>query len=114
LNIIAPLNKIEENPPQLPLLQISLGRCTKEAQIDVDLSLEGPAWKISRRQGIIKLKNTGEFYIANEGKRPIYIDGKPVLRGNKAKLIHNSVVEVRARNLGMGLTESDCVRLRFG
>ena len=75
--------------------QITLGRCTKDNQIDVDLSLEGPSWKISRRQGIIKLKgSTGEFHIANEGKRPIYIDGKPVLKGNKARLLNNSVVEV--------------------
>ena len=32
------------------LLQITLGRCTKDASVDVDLKLEGPAWKISRRQ----------------------------------------------------------------
>lgn len=31
--------------------QITLGRATKDKQIDVDLSLEGPAWKISRKQG---------------------------------------------------------------
>jgi hypothetical protein len=31
--------------------QITLGRATKDNQIDVDLSLEGPAWKISRKQG---------------------------------------------------------------
>ena len=43
---------------------------------------------------MIKLRNTGEFFIANEGKRPIYIDGKPVLTGNKHKLNNNSVVEV--------------------
>ena len=78
--------------------QITLGRATKDNQIDVDLSLEGPAWKISRRQGVIKLRNTGEFFIANEGKRPIYIDGKPVLNGNKHKLNNNSVVEVRMTN----------------
>lgn len=74
--------------------EITLGRATKDNQIDVDLSLEGPAWKISRRQGVIKLRNTGEFFIANEGKRPIYIDGKPVLNGNKHKLNNNSVVEI--------------------
>ncbi|XP_013412507.1 microspherule protein 1 [Lingula anatina] len=74
--------------------EITLGRATKDNQIDVDLSLEGPAWKISRRQGIIKLRNNGDFYIANEGKRPIYIDGKPVLTGNKQKLNNNSVVEI--------------------
>lgn len=34
-----------------PALQITLGRATKDKPIDVDLSLEGPAWKISRKQG---------------------------------------------------------------
>lgn len=46
--------------------------------------------------GIIKLKNNGDFFIANEGRRPIYIDGRPVLSGNKWKLNNNSVVEVCA------------------
>ncbi|KAM6946509.1 microspherule protein 1 isoform 2-T2 [Lycodopsis pacificus] len=74
--------------------EITLGRATKDKPIDVDLSLEGPAWKISRKQGIIKLKNNGDFFIANEGRRPIYIDGRPVLSGNKWKLNNNSVVEI--------------------
>ncbi|CAL9704172.1 unnamed protein product [Knipowitschia caucasica] len=74
--------------------EITLGRATKDKQIDVDLSLEGPAWKISRRQGVIKLKNNGDFFIVNEGRRPIYIDGRPVLPGNKWKLNNNSVVEI--------------------
>uniref|UniRef100_A0A8C6YT67 Microspherule protein 1 n=1 Tax=Nothoprocta perdicaria TaxID=30464 RepID=A0A8C6YT67_NOTPE len=74
--------------------EITLGRATKDNQIDVDLALEGPAWKISRKQGIIKLKNNGDFFIANEGRRPIYIDGRPVLGGNKWKLNNNSVVEI--------------------
>ena len=29
-------------------------------------------------QGIIKLWNNGEFYIANEGRRCIFVDGRPV------------------------------------
>ncbi|KAM9320593.1 microspherule protein 1 isoform 3-T3 [Gastrophryne carolinensis] len=74
--------------------EITLGRATKDNQIDVDLSLEGPAWKISRKQGVIKLKNNGDFFIANEGRRALYIDGRPVLPGNKWKLNHNSVVEI--------------------
>ncbi|XP_045561266.1 microspherule protein 1 [Salmo salar] len=74
--------------------EITLGRATKDKQIDVDLSLEGPAWKISRKQGIVKLKNNGDFFIANEGRRPIYIDGRPVLSGYKWKLNNNSVVEI--------------------
>ncbi|NXD87832.1 MCRS1 protein, partial [Halcyon senegalensis] len=44
--------------------------------------------------GVIKLKNNGDFFIANEGRRPIYIDGRPVLGGNKWKLNNNSVVEI--------------------
>lgn len=74
--------------------EITLGRATKDNQIDVDLSLEGPAWKISRKQGVIKLKNNGDFFIANEGRRAFYIDGRPVLPGSKWKLSHNSVVEI--------------------
>ncbi|XP_076456500.1 microspherule protein 1-like [Babylonia areolata] len=74
--------------------EITLGRTTREQTIDVDLSLEGPAWKISRRQGVIKLRNNGDFFIANEGKRPITVDGRPVLAGYKQKLGDNSVVEI--------------------
>lgn len=74
--------------------EISFGRATKDNTIDVDLSLEGPAWKISRRQGMIKLCNNGEFFILNEGKRGIYIDSKPILAGSKCRLNNNSVVEI--------------------
>ncbi|XP_072034818.1 microspherule protein 1-like isoform X3 [Amphiura filiformis] len=74
--------------------EITIGRATKDNTIDVDLSLEGPAWKVSRKQGVIKLRNSGEFYVANEGKRAIHIDGKAVLKGQKTKLNNNSVVEI--------------------
>ncbi|XP_054752656.2 microspherule protein 1-like [Lytechinus pictus] len=74
--------------------EITIGRSSKDNTIDVDLSLEGPAWKVSRKQGIIKLRNNGEFYLANEGKRAVHIDGKPVLKGQKWKLTNNSVVEI--------------------
>ncbi|XP_014118277.1 PREDICTED: microspherule protein 1 [Pseudopodoces humilis] len=50
--------------------------------------------KHPQKQGVIKLKNNGDFFIANEGRRPIYIDGRPVLGGNKWKLNNNSVVEI--------------------
>ena len=58
--------------------QITLGRTTKDHNVDVDLKLEGPAWKISRKQGVIKLRPTGEFFVSNDGKRNIFVDGKPV------------------------------------
>lgn len=76
------------------MAQITLGRKTQDNEVDVDLSLEGPAWKISRRQASIRVKNNGEFFIASEGKRPIYVDGVPVLTGNKRVLNNNSVLEV--------------------
>jgi len=76
------------------LCKITLGRSTKDNQIDVDLALEGPAWKISRRQGVIRLKKNGEFSIVNEGKRPIYVDGRAVLAGCRDVLRNNSVIEV--------------------
>jgi len=75
--------------------EITLGRCTKDSIVDVDLSLEGPASKISRKQGIIKLQPNGDFMISNTGKRPFYIDSKPVLGGgNCLKISNNSVVEI--------------------
>lgn len=77
-------------------LQITLGRKSDHEMVDVDLSLEGPAVKVSRRQGTIKLRSNGDFFIANEGKRPLFIDGMPLLHGNKAKLNNNCTIEVSA------------------
>lgn len=75
--------------------EITFGRDAKDCIVDVDLSLEGPACKISRKQGTIKLRSNGDFFIMNEGKRPLFIDGVPLLTGNKTRLAHNCVVEVR-------------------
>lgn len=77
------------------LRQITFGRCTKNSIVDVDLSLEGPAKKISRRQGMIELQTDGKFIIVNTGKRPFYVDSQPVLRNGNCTVIHNnSVVEI--------------------
>lgn len=75
-------------------VQISVGRSTKDHTVDVDLGLEGPAWKVSRRQGTIRLRNNGDFFLSSEGKRPIFVDSRPILAGNKMKLNNNSVIEV--------------------
>lgn len=76
------------------MFQITLGRKSDHESVDVDLSLEGPACKVSRRQGTIKLRSNGDFFIANEGKRPLFIDGIPLLQGNKSKLNNNCTIEV--------------------
>ncbi|KAJ9583233.1 hypothetical protein L9F63_022423 [Diploptera punctata] len=74
--------------------EITVGRTTHDHTVDVDLSLEGPAWKVSRRQGTIRLRNNGDFFLSSEGKRAIYVDGRPILAGNKYRLNNNSVVEI--------------------
>jgi len=74
--------------------EITFGRTTKEQTVDVDLTLEGPAYKISRKQGTIKLRSNGDFFISNEGKRPIYIDGMPLLSGSKNRINNNCVIEI--------------------
>lgn len=74
--------------------EITIGRKSKHENVDVDLSLEGPAIKVSRRQGTIKLRSNGDFFILNEGKRPIYVDGRPLLQGGRTKLSNNCTVEV--------------------
>uniref|UniRef100_H2Y4L6 FHA domain-containing protein n=1 Tax=Ciona savignyi TaxID=51511 RepID=H2Y4L6_CIOSA len=74
--------------------EISLGRSTETSTVDIDLSLEGPASKVSRRQGSIKMKTNGDFVFTNEGKRPLFVDGQPVHNGSKAKLFHESVLEI--------------------
>ncbi|XP_056630716.1 microspherule protein 1 [Diorhabda sublineata] len=74
--------------------EISIGRSGKGHVVDIDLALEGPAYKISRRQGTLRLRNTGEFYLSSEGKRPIFVDGRPITAGNKIRLYDNAVVEI--------------------
>ncbi|KAK2093724.1 hypothetical protein P7K49_027462 [Saguinus oedipus] len=85
-------------------------KATNDNQIDVDLSLEGPAWKISRKQGVIKLKNKGDFFITNEGRRPIYINGQPVLCGSKWCLSNNSVIEIASQPF-ISLINQDLIAL---
>lgn len=79
--------------------KITLGRKSDHDKVDVDLLLEGPAHKVSRRQGTIKLRSNGDFFITNEGKRPLFIDGVPLLHGNKTKLNNNCTIEVRIKRM---------------
>lgn len=74
--------------------EITFGRNTNDFVVDVNLSLEGAAQKVSRKQGTIKLRSNGDFFIVNEGKRPIFIDGAPVVKGGRTKLNNNNVIEV--------------------
>lgn len=76
--------------------EITFGREGHGFVVDVDLSLEGPATKVSRRQGTIKLRSNGDFFVSNDGKRTFFIDGVPLLPGNKTRLSNNCIIEVRS------------------
>lgn len=76
--------------------EITFGREGKGFVVDVDMSLEGPAMKISRRQGTIKLRSNGDFFVSNEGKRSFFVDGVPLLPGNKTRLSNNCTLEVKS------------------
>lgn len=74
--------------------EITFGRNAKDFAVDVNLALEGPAYKVSRKQGTIKMRSNGDFFLVNEGKRPVFVDGIPIVEGNKTKLHNNNVIEV--------------------
>ena len=65
--------------------------------VDIDLGAEASSsqlCRVSRRHALIKLKCDGEFYIKNIGKRPLDVNGRPVWRGTKCRLPHDSVIEI--------------------
>lgn len=74
--------------------KVTFGRATPDHLVDIDLSLEGPSYKVSRQQGSIQLQPDGEFVIENQGQRPLYVDGRPVTTGMQHRLTNNSVLEV--------------------
>jgi len=60
---------------------------------------------VSRKQAVIKLRIGGDFYISNLGKRSIFVDGKSVVQGNKAKLSNNSLIEISHVRLVFAVNE---------
>eukprot|EP00947_MAST-08B_sp_MAST-8B-sp1_P006295 g6295.t1 len=77
--------------------EIVLGRDTESFTVDVNLVHAGVAsqtGRVSRRHALISLKSDGEFYIKNIGKRPIDVNGRPVWRGTKCRLPHDSLIEI--------------------
>lgn len=60
----------------------------------MNLSLEGPSARISRKQAILKFYDNDDCMLMNISKRPIYVDGKAILQNEKAHLNNNSVIEI--------------------
>ena len=96
---------------------VVLGRSANNNEVDFDLSMEAPAFKISRRQvkelhavsvctvttywhscqAIIQLTDNGEFILHNEGRRAMFVSGKAVVSKTFTKLLHNQVLEVNPK-----------------
>ncbi|MFH4980873.1 hypothetical protein AB6A40_007582 [Gnathostoma spinigerum] len=93
--------------------RILIGRSTDKHQVDVNLALEGPAAQISRKQALLKCMHnnhgiagrggaeedqntvaTMEVVISNVGKRPMFVDGKTIENGSKARISNNSIIEI--------------------
>jgi len=43
----------------------------------------------------MSIKDNGNFVLYNCGRRPIYVDGQPLLTDKSIVLSHNQLVEVR-------------------
>ena len=72
----------------------TLGRNSTTSQVTFDLSLEGPAYKISRTQATIRMSPDKVLTIQNEGRRPMYVGGNVIVSGESSTLNHNQVIEV--------------------
>ncbi|KAK9683454.1 hypothetical protein RND81_10G142100 [Saponaria officinalis] len=75
--------------------EVLLGRGTNDVPVDIDLSREGRANKISRRQAIIKMEKEGTFILRNMGKCSIYVNNKEVIPGLTLGLHSNCLIEIR-------------------
>ena len=73
---------------------VTFGRATPTNKVDFDLSLEGPAYKISRRQASIHQTEEGDVLVHNEGRRALFVDGRAVLSGRSVRLESNQTIEV--------------------
>jgi hypothetical protein len=80
--------------------ELTFGRLTKTSIVDLDLSkLDGNNnnnlnRNISRKHGLIRMNDNGIFYLFNNSKRPIFVDGKIILKLCKTQLFDKSIIQV--------------------
>ncbi|KAJ7966827.1 Forkhead-associated (FHA) domain protein [Quillaja saponaria] len=75
--------------------EVLLGRASEDVIVDIDLSREGSANKISRRQAIIKMDEVGSFYLTNLGKCSISVNNRDVPSGQSIHLQSGCLIEMR-------------------
>ncbi|KAL9229180.1 hypothetical protein vseg_004676 [Gypsophila vaccaria] len=75
--------------------EVLLGRATDGVKVDIDLTREGHANKISRRQATIKMDGNGTFSLKNLGRCPIYVNSEEISPGQHLDLDPNCLIEIR-------------------
>ncbi|KXG39541.1 uncharacterized protein LOC8081094 isoform X1 [Sorghum bicolor] len=75
--------------------EVTLGRETEDVKVDIDLGKEGRANKISRRQAVIKMDESGSFHIKNIGKCPIFVNSKEIPSCKRINLNSDSLIEIK-------------------
>lgn len=61
-------------------------------QVDIDLTQEGSAKKVSRQQAQLALHADGRFLLTNIGRRIIHVNGNQLMQNHGIHLEHLSVV----------------------
>lgn len=74
--------------------RVIIGRSTQKHRVDVNLTYEGPTVHISRRQAVLKIEPAGRCLLYNIGQASMFVDKKPVNKGEHAEVHHNSMIEV--------------------
>ncbi|KAK9129740.1 hypothetical protein Sjap_010227 [Stephania japonica] len=86
--------------------EVLLGRATENDSVDIDLSKEGRAHKISRQQARIKMEEDGSFCLTNLGKCSVLINSKEVMKGHSARLKSSCLIEIRNMRFNFEINET--------
>ena len=62
--------------------------------MEVDLSAEGDAKKVSRKQAYLSVAPSGSWVLRNVGRRLMIVNGQPLSQGKMTVIPHLSMVEV--------------------
>ena len=63
-------------------------------QVDIDLTQEGNAKKVSRQQAQLALHADGRFLLTNIGRRTLLVNGNQVVQHHSIHLEHLSVIDL--------------------
>ena len=74
--------------------RVSIGRSTPQFQADVNLALEGPALKISRKQAMLERRADGSWWLECCGQRSVVVNGRTLLPGEVTRMSDGAVLEI--------------------